>query len=251
MWPFDGWRRKRILDESLIGDALWRRTLADHPILGRLRPGERARLRELTTLFLHEKLFEPVRGLTLDDSMRAMIAVQACLPILNLGLDWYDDWRTVVVYPAQFVRPRAQFDGTGVMHEWQEMLGGEAWERGPVILSWADVEASGVGEGYNVVLHEMAHKLDMRNGDADGFPPLHRGMQTRAWTDAFAPAYEDLNRRAETGHDTPVDPYAAESPAEFFAVVSEYFFERPGVLMEAYPAVYRQLAEFYRQQPLG
>jgi Mlc titration factor MtfA (ptsG expression regulator) len=250
MWPFDSLKRKRILRDALLADALWQQTRANHPILARLQPDELARLRELTTLFMHEKLFEPVRGLALDDAMRAMIAVQACLPILHLGLDWYDDWRTVVVYPGQFVRRRELFDNSGVMHEWREVLGGESWERGPVILSWADVDASGLGEGYNVVIHEMAHKLDMRNGDADGFPPLHRTMKPRAWTDAFTFAYQDLSRRVD-GHDfAPIDAYATESPAEFFAVVSEYFFELPQLLADTYPEVYRQLAAFYRQDPL-
>lgn len=251
MWPFDSIRRNQILRDSLLSGDLWQATVADHPILDRLGRDDLARLRELATLFLHEKLFEPVRGLVLDEAMRAGVAVQACLPILNLGLGWYDDWRTLVVYPSRFVRPRAQFDEVGVMHEWQELLGGEAWERGPVILSWADVEASGWGEGYNVVIHEMAHKLDMRNGEADGFPPLHRGMQTRAWTAAFSAAFEDLHRCVDAGGLPPIDPYGADSPAEFFAVTSEYFFEQPGLLAHAYPAVYRLLAEFYRQAPLA
>lgn len=251
MWPFDSFRRKKILREGLLADAIWQETLANHPILTRLQPEELTRLRELTTLFMHEKRYEPVRGLVLDARMRAMVAVQACLPILHLGLDWYDDWQTLVMYPAQFVRPRAQFDDTGVMHQWQEVLGGESWERGPVILSWADVEASGLGQGYNVIVHEMAHKLDMRNGDADGFPPLHPGMRVRDWTDAFTSAYEDLIRISDAGQPPPIDAYGAESPAEFFAVASEYFFEQPGLLRTTYPAVYGQLAAFYRQHPAG
>jgi Mlc titration factor MtfA (ptsG expression regulator) len=249
MWPFDTLRRQRILRQHRLEEAPWRQALAHHPILGRLAPGESERLRELSTLFLHEKLFEPVRGMQLDLPMQASIAVQACLPILNLGMEWYDDWRTVVVYEAEFVSPRRQIDAIGVMHEWSEVLSGESWGRGPVILSWNDVEASGWGDGYNVVIHEMAHKLDMRNGDADGFPPLHRSMNSRDWHTAFSSAYADMSRRVDHGELTQIDEYATESPAEFFAVVSECFFEQPGLLLREYPLVYRQLVEFYRQNP--
>lgn len=207
-------------------------------------------MREMSALFIAEKLFEPVHGLELSERMRTSIAAQACLPILNLGMDWYDDWRTLVVYPAEFVRPREEFDAVGVMHQWDEVLGGESWQRGPVILSWADVEASGWGDGYNVVIHEMAHKLDMHcGGDADGFPPLHRGMKAREWTTAFTEAYEDMTLRVEAGEDVALDAYATESPAEFFAVLSEFFFEIPTLLAREYPAVYRQLEAFYRQSP--
>jgi Mlc titration factor MtfA (ptsG expression regulator) len=237
--------------DALIDDVPWHRALERLPILARLDPAESRRLRELCTIFLHEKRFEPVQGLELDEGIRITIAALACLPILNLGPDWYDDWYTVVVYPAEFVRPREEFDAVGVMHQWEEVLGGESWERGPVVLSWADVEASGWGDGYNVVIHEMAHKLDMRNGAAAGFPPLHKDMRVSAWTQGFALAYEDLTRRVENGEDTALDPYAAESPAEFFAVFSEYFFECPAVVMRAYPEVYRQLCLFYRQDPLA
>jgi len=251
MWPFRTLRRRRLVRDSLIADVPWRRALDRLPILARLDPDESRRLRELSTIFLHEKRFEPVHGLELDESIRIAVAAQACLPILNLGPDWYDDWYTVVVYPAEFVRPREEFDAVGVMHQWEEVLGGESWERGPVILSWADVDASGWGDGYNVVIHEVAHKLDMRTGAADGFPPLHRGMKVRDWTQSFTQAYEALSRHVEAAERTTLDPYAAESPAEFFAVVSEYFFELPTALFEEYPEVYRQLAAFYRQNPAG
>jgi Mlc titration factor MtfA (ptsG expression regulator) len=137
------------------------------------------------------------------------------------------------------------------MHEWEEALIGEAWDLGPLILSWADVEASGLGDGYNVAIHEIAHKLDLLNGEVDGFPPLHRGMSRKAWVEAFTLAFNDLQRRVDSGEDTAIDPYAAEEPGEFFAVLSEYFFELPELVEAEYPAVYRQLAAFYRQDPLA
>jgi hypothetical protein len=249
LWPFRQIRRNRILSRGLVPDRLWRRCLADHPILAGFSQADEQLLRELTTVFLREKHFEPVQGLGLNELMRTSIAAQACLPVLHLGIDNYNDWSTIIVYPAEFVRPRQEFDTTGVMHEWEEWLGGESWERGPVVLSWRDVEASGWGDGYNVVVHEMAHKLDMRNGEADGYPLLHRGMRPSEWSQAFTGAYEDLARVAEREREPDIDEYATESPAEFFAVLSEYFFERPDLVAERYPQVFEQLRLYYRQDP--
>lgn len=250
MWPFRQLRRNKILRDFPLAEALWQGLVDGHPILGGLDAQESRRLRELTVLFAQEKIFEPVRGLALDEAGRLAIAVQCCLPVLNLGLDWLDGWRTVIVYPGEFVRKREEFDGN-VMHEWEEALSGESWQLGPLILSWPDVAASGRGEGYNVAIHEIAHKLDLLNGEADGFPPLHRGMSRKAWFAAFQSAFDDLGSRVDAGWDTAIDPYAAEAPGEFFAVLSEYFFEQPDLVADEYPEVYRQLAAFYRQDPLA
>ncbi|MGX2039821.1 M90 family metallopeptidase [Methylocaldum sp. MU1018] len=242
-------RRRKLLQRGLIPESTWLSALAGLPIFESLTPGERERLHRLSTLFVHEKIFEPAGGMALDDRACARIAALACLPILNLDFDCYEGWRTVIVYPGGFIRPRSEFDDIGVMHEWEEALTGESWERGPVILSWADVQASGYCDGYNVVIHEMAHKLDMLNGTADGFPNLRRGMSRRDWTDTFTAAFADFNDRLDREEDTPIDPYAAETPAEFFAVLSEYFFEVPDLVRGEYPAVYDLLAQFYGQDP--
>lgn len=244
------WRHDRIVRDHPIHDTLWRRSVASIPILHGLSGDESDELRRLATLFLYDKVFHPVQGIELTDRMRIRIAAQACLPILNLGFDWYRGWNTVIVYPGRFLRPRTEMDDVGVMHEWVDELSGEAWDRGPVILSWADVAGSGVCEGYNVIIHEMAHKLDMLDGEADGFPPLHRSMRARAWYDAFTPAYEDLQQAYDEDLDAAVDPYAGHSPAECFAVFSEYFFEQPALIADEYPEIYRNLAAFYRQDPL-
>lgn len=240
------WRRRRWLSRYPLPDTLWRQATADLPVLQSLATRELSRLRALTTIFLQEKTFVAVHELELDDVMRARIAVQACLPVLHLDLDWYLGWETLVVYPGRFRHRRKEMDEDGLVHEWDQVMSGEAWEQGPVILSWADVEISGYREGYNVIIHELAHKLDMCNGVPDGFPPLHHGMDVQAWTRAFSTAFADLNRRLDAGEPTPIDPYAAEDPAEFFAVLSEYFFELPGLLQEVYPDVYAQLQAFYR-----
>ena len=180
-----------------------------------------------------------------------MVAAQACVPILALGMEAYEGWRSVVVYPGGFVSRGSAVDEMGVEHEWEEARSGESWSHGPVVLSWEDVAASGLLEGYNVVIHEMAHKLDMLNGDANGFPPLHAGMDGAAWFRVFSDAFEDLCARLDAGRETGIDEYAAEGPDEFFAVTSEYFFEAPEVLDDWYPGVYAELRAFYRQHPLG
>ena len=122
-----------------------------------------------------------------------------------------------------------------------------------MILAWPGVLASGGWEGYNLVIHELAHKLDMLNGDANGLPPLHKGMRVEDWASAMQQAYDDMNRQLDANPDaeTAIDPYAAENPAEFFAVTSEYFFSAPDLLHQVYPQVYQQLALFYRQDPLA
>lgn len=249
MRSFRKWRRRRVLNRNPIPDMLWEGVVAALPVVRMLDGPSRERLRDLTALFIVEKRFETVQGLQLTPAMQVRLASQACLPILRLGLDWYAGWTSVIIYPGEFVHRREEFDEAGVVHAWDEARGGESWEYGPVVLSWADVAASGMLDGYNVVIHELAHKLDMLNGAPNGFPPLHRGMDIKAWTRYFAEAFEDMNTRLDAGMDTPLDPYAAEHPAEFFAVASEYFFEQPERVREIYPRVYDQLREFYRQDP--
>ncbi len=238
--------------QTEIPDALWQRSVERLPFLGWLQEPERQELRALVTQFLDEKEFTATGGLVLDDDMRLSIAIQGCLPVLRLGLDWYDGWVGIVVYPAEFVIPRSIVDDDGVVHEYEEVASGEAWGGGPLLVSWEDVTMA--GEGYNVVIHEFAHKLDMLNGDADGLPPLHAGMSRADWDAALLDAYDDFCAEvdaAETsGRETDIDPYAAESPAEFFAVLSELFFENPALLDTRFPAVYRQFSAFYRLDPL-
>jgi MtfA peptidase len=220
------------------------------PILRGLNEAQAARLMDLALRFLHEKRIEAAQGVQLTNRMQLTIALQACLPILELGLDWYNGWYAVIVYPDAFIPERLVTGEDGIVWTEREAKRGEAWEQGPVILSWADVEAGLELDGNNVVLHEMAHKLDMRDGAANGCPPLQGRMSAYAWKTALTNAYGDLCRRVDADEDTPVDPYGSESPAEFFAVVSEAFFEIPAQLHREYPEVYEQFARFYRQTPL-
>ncbi|MDX1252493.1 MAG: zinc-dependent peptidase [Gammaproteobacteria bacterium] len=246
---FRRWRRQRHLRQALIPEPLWDEAIASLPLLAGLSIDEQQRLRELVILFLREKIFEPVEGLELAPTAQLLIATQACLPILNLGLDWYDGWTAIIVYPGEFAHRREMMDEDGVIHQHYQVMSGEAWPQGGVIFSLADAEASGLCDGYNVVIHEMAHKLDMHNGEVNGFPPLHSDMQPSAWSAAFSRAFTDMNRRVDSGEDTPIDPYCTEDAGEFFAVLSEYFFEQPALLKQEYAQVYQQLSLFYRQDP--
>jgi Mlc titration factor MtfA (ptsG expression regulator) len=249
MWSYNRWRRRRILANCRISGQSWQDASARLRLLRGLSVENHARLRELAVLFLHEKTFEGAGGMNVTDSMRLAIGLQACLPILNLGLEWYQGWVSIVIYPGGFVPGHTYADEAGVVHTSHEPLSGESWLAGPVVLSWPSIE-SGAQDGYNLVIHEFAHKLDMLNGAANGMPPLHRGMDLKAWTRDFSQAFEDLRGRvARHEAGTPIDPYAAETPAEFFAVLSELFFEAPEVVRECYPAVYGQLRDFYRQDP--
>lgn len=246
---FKRWRRGRYLRDSLVPESDFTQVLERLPACNGMDIGEQARLRRLVSLFLREKVFEAAGHAEIALQDRLLIAVNACLPILDLGIDAYDEWTTVIVYPDEFLVDYEEEDEAGVVHTGRDLRAGEAWERGPLVISLRDVHAQSAWEGYNVVIHECAHKLDMRNGVPDGFPPLHRGMSVRRWTEAFTQAYEDLRGRIERDEETPIDDYAAESPAECFAVFSEYFFEAPRRLRATYPAVYEQLVQFYRQDP--
>ena len=248
MKSFTEWRRARILRRVTFDDALWRNVLERYPFLRVLDDEERAELRESVALFLNAKSIHGAAGLEMDDEIRLSIAAQACILILNLHQDYYRGWVEIIVYPDEFVATYEFVDEDGVAHTVREPMSGESWLQGPVILSWADARDTGYG-GYNVVIHEFAHKLDMLNGDANGFPPLHADMDRDAWSRAFSVAYENFCARVERNEHVPIDPYAAENPAEFFAVLSEAFFETPGAVQTAYPQVYRQLALFYRQDP--
>jgi hypothetical protein len=184
---------------------------------------------------------------------RVVIAIQACVLVRELPgtIDGYDDFENVVVYPGEFVPDWTWEDEAGVVHTNDGPLAGEAMPGGPVALSWRDIEASADFDaaGMNLVIHEFAHKLDMRDGDANGCPPLAPPLDSRTWKRVLTSAYEDFAARVDRDEDTAIDPYAAESPAEFFAVLSEVFFASPGTLVRDYPDVYRQFVAFYRQDP--
>ena len=249
MWSLKNWLRRRYLARTRIDHRLWRDVCSPLHLLDGLTGEEHGRLRQLTLLFRREKALEPIGDLVLDETMRLTLAAQAALPVLNLGIDWYEGWRSVIVYPDEFIADHDEMDGAGVVHRVREARAGESWQRGPLVLAWSDIETGGEPDGNNVIIHELAHKIDSLNGPADGFPPLHRGMSAKEWHAAFSSAYAELGARVARGEPTEIDPYAAHSPAEFFAVLSEAFFELPSLLRQNHGELYRQLSLFYRQDP--
>jgi MtfA peptidase len=281
---FKNWQRQRALARVQVDAAQWAAAEAQLPFLGHLDADERQRLRHMVRDFLADKEWTGARGLPLTPAIQLSIALQACLLTLNLGPDHYRGWLGIVVYPGDFVIPRSLMDEDGVVHEYDDPVLGEAWEGGPVLISWFDNPEDAAGEygpsgpspqppckqggarlfaslkeqdihafgrpcGVNVVIHEFAHKLDMANGAVDGIPALPAEMPRQDWIAAFEPAFEDFRRRVDADEETLLDPYGAEHPAEFFAVMSEAFFETPALLRDEYPAVYRQLQRFYGQDP--
>ncbi len=235
-------------NSPVLDEGAWQATIG-LPVFHGLSAEEINTLRELAGKLLADKAFTGAGGAEVDIAMATVIAAFAALPVLNLGYGWYEGWQEIVVYPGEFIHDGEQMDEAGVVHHVRHARSGESWDGGPMVLSWQDVEWSGLGEGYNVVIHEFAHKLDMCNGSANGRPPLHSGMSPEDWAHDWKTAHDDFCRRVDNDEDTLIDPYAAESPAEFFAVFSEYFFEAPDVLHETYPAVYGQLQRFYLQDP--
>ena len=244
------WLERRIIQRSEITGQQWRRAFDSLPLLTGFNNHDKQTLKELAILFLHRKSFEGAQGVVVTQAMALIIALQACLLILKLDLRGFSGWYSVIVYPSAFVTKRVVTDEAGVEHVVRSNLVGEAWQNGPVVLAWDDPENAGIIDGNNLVVHEFAHKLDMQNGVANGFPPLHAGMDSTTWVEDFSEGYKDFQKKCETGVDIGINCYAASAPAEFFAVFSELFFERPELIVKHYNNIYSQLKIYYRQDPL-
>jgi Mlc titration factor MtfA (ptsG expression regulator) len=261
IWPL-GARRALPIDP-----ATWRRLQARLPYLRGLDAAESARMRELIAAFLSAKTFTGTHGLEPDDTMRITIAAQACLPVLHLGLGAYDDFVEVVVYPSAFAVRRRITDDDGLVHEFDDILAGEAMDGGPVVLSWDDVDGGDRAPATNIVIHEFAHKLDLADGEADGCPPMPRAARER-WLDALHAAYDDFVARlasveaaipADVDPESaaadpwyaslPLDPYAATDEAEFFAVAAEAFFVEPDRFAASFPGLHERFVAFFGRDP--
>jgi Mlc titration factor MtfA (ptsG expression regulator) len=247
IWPFS-----RRTPTPAIDPALWRQAAAGLPWLQRIEDEREARLRTLVAEFLQRIAITPLHGLTLNEVQRLRLAMLCCLPLLEFGREGLHGWSQLLVYPDAFRVQRSHQDAHGVLHEWDDELIGEAWERGPVILSWADVRAdiADPNDGFCVVAHEIAHKLDALDGAMDGTPPLPREWQLQ-WASDFQRAYDAFSTLVDAGGETTIDAYAAESPEEFFAVCSEYHFSNAATLRQAMPEVASHLQRFYGQPLLG
>lgn len=230
--------------------SLWLAMRARTPWVARLDPERDTRLQLLAARFLADKTITPINDLSLDATQRLQLAALCCLPLLEFGAGGLQGWRELIVYPDAFRVNRTHVDAAGVMHEWDDELIGEAWESGPLILSWADVQSdlADPRAGFCVAVHEMAHKIDALDGVLDGTPPLPRAWQ-RQWAGDFQRSYDAFVARVDAQADSAIDPYAAEAPEEFFAVCSEYHFSDPATLAREMPDVAAHLERFYGPSP--
>jgi Mlc titration factor MtfA (ptsG expression regulator) len=237
MW---GWLRRRSAPS--IPEALWRSTLARYPFLEERTAGEQDRLRTLCAEFLAQKEFQGAGGLQITDEIALAIAAQAVLPVLHLGLGWYDDFVGIVVHPDEVVARRTTMDEAGVVHAWDEVLAGEAMEGGPVMLNWQDVAQAGASAatGFNVVIHEFVHKIDLRDGVPDGCPPLPSRAARALWLEAMEREYRRFREQVivaeRFGGAAPwLDAYGATAVDEFFAVASEAYFVNRARFAQDFP----------------
>ncbi|HUX82072.1 MAG TPA: M90 family metallopeptidase [Halothiobacillus sp.] len=242
------WRMRLLLKRHPIPQPIWHDVTHRMWTLKELDAVQMAELRELSTWFLAQKSITGAQGLEVTTDMKVAVAAQACLLILSLGTSYFEGWVEVILYPGAFRAKHPQPDEFGLVHHEANALSGESWMHGPVVLSWGEVESELFHHqvGRNVVVHEFAHKLDGLNGAMNGMPPLHHGMNRTSWTEALAKGFETLRHQVAAGHSSHLNPYAATNPAEFFAVISEYFFTAPNVLKTCCPDIYRQLDLFYR-----
>lgn len=247
------WRRKRIQTQTFPSG--WRKILLRRvPMVRRLPAFLQLQLKKHMQVFIAEKSFIGCGGLKITEEMRVVIAAQACLLLLNRKTDYFGQVRQILVYPGAFVVDRATTDGAGVLQENRQALAGESWSQGQIILSWEDAleGAANPTDGRNVVIHEFAHQLDQENGAPRGAPPPLLGdtqHDPARWAAVFQEAYRHLQGQAFMGEHGLLSHYGAQDPAEFFAVVSEVFFEQAGALKEQYPALYRELCGYYKVDP--
>jgi MtfA peptidase len=221
------------------------------PIYNRLPQPDQEELQGHIQIFLDEKYFEGCGGLELTDEIKVTIAAQACLLLLHRQTDYYPRLITILVYPNAYVAKNIEPIGGGVVQEGETVRLGEAWKDGVVVLSWDDVSrgASDLHDGHNVVLHEFAHLLDQEDGSADGAPILEHRSQYVTWARVLSDEFDQLRRDTELGRTDVLDGYGATNPAEFFAVATECFFEKPIQLRQKHPQFYEELKTYYRQDP--
>lgn len=244
-------RDKSIIENSSISREQWDDAYHHLPLLRGLSIEEKQSLEEKCILFMDNKEFEGAQGFQITPHVMLIISLQACLPILRLGLNCYDNFSTIIVYPEGFVTNRQEMDGNGIVDHDRTHTLGESWLRGPVILSWSDAKEGGIEDGSNLVIHEFAHKLDMQNGVANGFPPLHKDMNSSDWVREFSKAYDYFESHCKGDQLHGFDCYGASEPAEFFSVFSEMFFEKPGKVRKHFPEVHNLLELYYRQTPIS
>ncbi len=251
MFGFFTGRKRQEHRESPFPDA-WDAILRKNvPLYGRLSEADRKELQGHVQVFLAEKTFEGCGGLELTDEIRVTIAGQACLLLLHRETDYFKRLISILVYPSAYVAKGSEHIGGGIFLEGEQARLGEAHLDGVIVLSWDDVRGGAVDpkDGHNVVLHEFAHQLDQEDGAADGAPVLaHRSLYA-PWARVLGHDFEELKDDEKSRRKTVIDGYGAINPAEFFAVVTESFFEKPARLKKKHPELYEQLRSYYRLDP--
>ena len=245
------WRRQRIGRRPF--PAAWRDIVRRRvPLARELPAAQQLRLKKHVQVLLAEVPFIGCAGLEVSDEMRVTIAAQAAFLLLGRGGS-FGNLREVLVYPGHFVVPRSEAGAGGVVHEGRDVLAGQSWQRGQVIVAWDAVQdgAADPHDGANVVMHEFAHQLDQDTGAANGAPYVGRGGLQQAWAHVMNQEFDALHARLARAEPSLIEPYAATSPAEFFAVTTELFFERPDALAAERPALYEQLKRCYRLDPVS
>jgi Mlc titration factor MtfA (ptsG expression regulator) len=245
-------RRARVRRQPF--PAAWRETLRRRmPAFAQLPADLQLQLKKHVQVLLAEKPFIGCAGLEITDEMRVLIAAQAALLLLNRPAGYFANLRQVLVYPGHFVVERGQPDALGLVHENRRVLAGESWQQGQLLLSWDDVlqGAADPQDGHNVVIHEFAHQLDQESGPANGAPWLGRRERYARWAQVLGAEFAALRERVAQGAPGLIDAYGATEPAEFFAVVSEHFFEQPRALAAEHPALFAEFARYYRVNPLS
>lgn len=245
-------QRKRIINRAF--PTRWRDILKRRmPYFRSLPTDLQLQLKKHIQVFINEKQFVGCDGIEIDDEIRVTIAAQACLLLLNRNTDFYPNLKQILVYPSIFiVNNQEQRDG-GVISERQRILSGESWQQGKVILSWqtTQADAANPGDGSNVVLHEFAHQLDQEAGDANGAPLLSRASDYSTWSEVLSEEYETLRLDAQQNNPSIFSYYGATSPAEFFAVITEVFFERPEEFYLQHQSLYKELSVFFNLDPIN
>lgn len=251
-WLATEWRRAGVRRQPF--PLAWREVLRQRMPAFRALPADlQLQLKKQAQVLLAEVPFIGCNGLVVTTEMRVLVAAQAALLLLNRRKASFRNLRQVLLYPRPFIVDRTVPNGLGLVHDTRRVLSGESWQQGQVILSWPDVLAGAAvpDDGHNVVIHEFAHQLDQETGSANGAPYVQGQQARQRWAETMKTEFEALQARLANGHPGLIDAYGATDPAEFFAVTSELFFERPQALAEAHPQLFRELASCYRSNPLS
>lgn len=243
-------RRKRLMHQPFPPE--WQNILENNVALYRYLPNQlREQLHKDINVFLAEKEFEGCGGLSVTDEMKVTIAAEACLLLLNRKPSFFPNLHSILIYPHPYDAPAYQHVGGGNYAEDVHTRAGESWTGGDLVLAWDSVRAGSRNgrDGHNVVLHEFAHQLDQLDGSADGAPPLELPSRYRQWARILNYEYQRLRSDLDHNRTPDLDPYGATNPAEFFAVATESFFEKPRQMQKNQPELYAELKDYYKLDP--